>query len=364
MQEVGEAKRYDVLDLSGSAYERGYKYGSHYRTLYRELLESHYRYFAQHLKVTKSDALKEAARFEKFVQEYSEDIAQEIQGQAEGAGIRLEESYFMGAMGEIFYSRNPFSAPSKCTSFGVRGNAIQDHLTHIGQNNDDHNDLYLDGHCTTLTKYHQKDKPDVLIYTYPGVPAQMGINSSGLSICGLAMAYNEVKSGVPAMCITREILNQTTTAGAINAIERAKRAYSQSWMIGTNEAITNVEVTPYETRIMHSDDILYHTNHFMSPVSGLTGLTWEGFYDSSRHRCDRMKELLLSNTGKLNLGLLQSFLRDHANGVDSICSHPDPAQPRHIQHQTFDSMIYIPEKREAWIAKGNPCQSEYAKYVI
>jgi len=27
-------------------------------------------------------------------------------------------------------------------------------------------------------------------------------------------------------------------------------------------------------------------------------------------------------------------------------------------------MIYIPEKREAWISKGNPCENEFVKYVI
>jgi len=27
-------------------------------------------------------------------------------------------------------------------------------------------------------------------------------------------------------------------------------------------------------------------------------------------------------------------------------------------------MIYVPEKREAWIAKGNPCQTAFVKYIV
>ncbi len=85
---------------------------------------------------------------------------------------------------------------------------------------------------------------------------------------------------------------------------------------------------------------------------------------NSSYRCDRMKSLVESNKGKLNLSVLEEFLRDHENRPDTICSHVNENRGRAHWSRTLDGMIYIPEKREAWIAHGNPCEREFEKYTV
>ena len=57
-------------------------------------------------------------------------------------------------------------------------------------------------------------------------------------------------------------------------------------------------------------------------------------------------------------------MADHENGTNSICLHVDPNKPKPKQERTLDSMIYVPNKREAWLANGNPCEVEFQRYTV
>ena len=85
---------------------------------------------------------------------------------------------------------------------------------------------------------------------------------------------------------------------------------------------------------------------------------------NSTSRCDRMKTLIEENKGKLNLSLLEGILRDHENRPDMICAHVNQKRTKAHWSRTLDGMIFIPENREAWIAHGNPCESEFVKYTV
>ncbi len=57
-------------------------------------------------------------------------------------------------------------------------------------------------------------------------------------------------------------------------------------------------------------------------------------------------------------------LRDHVNYPNSICRHPNPADAEPNRGKTLDSIIWVPKKREAWVAKDPPCEGKYYKYGI
>ena len=77
-----------------------------------------------------------------------------------------------------------------------------------------------------------------------------------------------------------------------------------------------------------------------------------------------MAQLIQRNKRKLGLTTFQEFLRDHANKPNMICAHVNPAKPKAHHSRTLDGMIYIPQKREAWIFKGNPCENEFVRYTV
>src|ERR1700691_2669371 len=77
---------YDVIDVKGSSYERGFAYGEHHSDRLKRLLQSHYRYYSTYLNVSREEVLDEAIKYEGPVRDYSEEVAEELRGTAEGAG--------------------------------------------------------------------------------------------------------------------------------------------------------------------------------------------------------------------------------------------------------------------------------------
>jgi isopenicillin-N N-acyltransferase like protein len=361
MTQLLNVKPYEVLEVSGSASERGYKYGSHHATLIKRLLNSHYDFHNTYLNTSKDAALKLASKYIQPTKNYSEEIAKEIEGVAEGSGLKLDEIMLIAAFNEVFY---PMLAKA-CTSFAVRNGATSDGLTYVGQNNDEGLDPWLDGDCTTLTKYNQTDAPNALIYSYAGAPAMMGINSAGLSLCINALGFDEPKIGVPMLCVVREVLNQRDIERAVEAIKRADRAFALNFVMGSTRGVANVEANPKKVETTRSDDALYHANHYIwCPVEGFSESKSGDYMRNSTSRCDRMKTLIEENKGKLNLSLLEGILRDHENRPDMICAHVNQKRTKAHWSRTLDGMIFIPENREAWIAHGNPCESEFVKYTV
>ena len=359
MTELLKLSKYDVLETRGDAFERGYGYGSKHKQLIRRLIDSHYDFYARYLQTTKQDALREASQYESSIRDYSEEVAEEIRGTAEGASVEINEVLLITAFNELFYPKL-FKA---CTSFAARGHATVDGLTYVGQNNDEGIDPWLDGDCTTLTRYAQKDAPDALIYSYAGAPAMMGINSTGLSVCVNALGFEKPRVGVPMLCVVREVLNQKDLDSALAAIERANRAFALNFMLGDTKGIMDVEANPIKVTVMRSEETLHHTNHYLYGTKGFTEPKNDDFAENSEARCHRIAELVERNKGRLDLATFQRFLRDHENKPNMVCAHVNPAKPKAHHSRTLDGMIYIPEKREAWISKGNPCENEFVKYT-
>jgi len=359
MSQLLRVEKYSVLEVKGTGFERGFAYGAHHKQLIRRLIDSHFDFYARYLHTSKEEALRDASGYERPIRDYSEEIADEVKGTAEGAGAQLNEVLLITAFNEVFYPR----LSKACTSFAARGDATSDHLTYVGQNNDEGIDPWLDGDCTTLTKYSQKTAPDALIYSYAGAPAMMGINSAGLSVCINALGFEKPRIAVPVLCVVRELLNQKDLDGALNSIERADRAFALNFMVGDTKGIMDVEANPLNVSVKRSDDFLHHANHYLYETDGFTDPKSGESRANSVARCDRMAELINHNKGKLNLILFQGFLRDHENKPNTVCAHVNPARSKAHHSRTLDGMIYIPEKREAWITKGNPCENEFVKYI-
>ncbi len=359
MAELLRVNKYEVLETRGDGFERGFTYGAHHKPLIRRLIDSHYNFYARYLQTPKQEALREASQYERPIRDYSEEVAEEIKGTAEGANIQLAEVLLITAFNEVFYPK----LAKACTSFAARGDATADGLTYVGQNNDEGIDPWLDGDCTTLTRYAQKEAPDALIYSYAGAPAMMGINSSGLSVCINALGFEKTKIAVPMLCVVREVLNQKDLDGALASIERADRAFALNFMLGDKKGIMDVEANPLKVTVMRSEDVLHHANHYLYGTHGFTDCKSNEYRANSETRCDWMAELINRSKGKLNLETFEGFLRDHENKPNTICAHVNPARPKPHHSRTLDGMIYVPGKREAWITKGNPCENEFVRYT-
>lgn len=131
-----------------------------------------------------------------------------------------------------------------------------------------------------------------------------------------------------------------------------------------NGEVCDIEGTPSQFDYLYFKGTFAHTNHFLSSKLAIKrDLALETQPDTIT-RYLRMRELLETAEGAIGLEKLMEFTKDHVNYPDSICRHADTRDPVERRWRTFDSLIMVPEKRELWIARGNPCESEYERYSI
>jgi isopenicillin-N N-acyltransferase like protein len=361
MAKVTQSGKYELLTVSGSSpYERGYAYGAHFTTKINGRVQYLYNYFDKAHGLSKSEVEKRALAYAKTCEDYSPDVFAEIKGTAAGANVTMSQIFIAGAYGEL----NKNAADSACTSFAARDAATEDGLTYVGQNNDERLSWTLDGEGETVAIFKQKTGPDAMVYTYAGAPVLMGINSAGLSVCLNGIPNDKNRPGVNVLCVVREVLNQKNLGDAIDAIERAKLASAINFMIGTPKEIADIEANPSHIEVIRSDEMITHANHYVCPTKGVTVNKESHGHINSCLRGARMEELMQANKGTLTLDKFETFLMDHQNRPDSICAHVDKSKPAWHQGMTVDGMVFISEKKEAWIAKGPPCDTQFVKYAF
>lgn len=346
-----------ALKLSGSAYERGYKYGAECKTLIARMIEEEF-YKEFEGKLTKDQMLKHAKKYIPFIEDYSPEIAEELKGMADGSGRSYEEIVMVNALEE----REGFEART-CTAFAATGKATKDGQTYHGQNWDGFAWEWWGGEMGLLFIVKRKEGPDILNYTNPGILACAGLNSKGIGISWTSVPRLEMKIGVPTYIIVAEILRQRTIGEALNAILRADRAGCFHFIITDETEIYSVEATPRDVNIDYTDGCVAHANHFTS----------EKFYTKQRIaqmrpdtfvRYNRMNRLLKEKFGAIDLEACMNFLRDHVNYPWSICRHPSEDPNEKLKGLTLDSWVIVPAKREFWIAHGSPCENEFKKYTF
>ena len=349
-----------IVELSGKPYNRGFEHGVKLKDSISRLANMFYSIYSEKYKLSKEDILRRASKYIPFIEEYSPSIAEEIKGIAEGSEKKLEEIAMIVAYYEI-YDRLAFALG--CTSFAITANATVDGSTYIGQNWDDDINWYWKGEMPVLLKERCDPGPNLLAYTYPGIPAAAGINSEGICLSWNTMHCEESKVGVPTYVILTELLHQKRIGDALGAIMRADRAESFNFVIGDiNGEIYDVEATPSDVDIQYSNKHIGHANNFLSTKLNIKKDLIAANLPDTIIRANRMNKLLDQRYGTFDLEKTTELLKDHINYPKSICRHPAPEEA--FQGVTWDSWVMIPAKREMWLCHGNPCQNEFRTYTI
>lgn len=355
-----ESGLHKVVETSGGAHDRGYQYGAKCKRVIKSLVDSHFSFYRRNYGLSKDLILRDATKYTPYIEDYSPEITEEIKGIAEGAEIKHEELVMIIAFIELYYARI-----MGCTSFSAAGKATADGITYVGQNNDEALDPWLNGECCVLVDVKRNSGPSFLTYTYAGIPAMMGVNSDGIALCLNALASGEHKIGVPILIVAREILQQRCIGDAVGAVIRANRADCLNFLIADeNGEIYDVEATPSSFDCLYTDMYMAHSNHFLSRRLDIKrDVIMEALPDTII-RYNRMNRLLSEECGSIELKTLMDLVKDHVNHPKSICRHEIPGARPEETMVTFDSLIFVPAKKELWIARGNPCKNEFNKYQI
>ena len=345
-----------AMELRGGPHDRGYAYGEACRGRIARMIEVQFLEEFQG-RLTKDQLLKQARKYEPFIEDYSPEIAEELKGIAEGSGRLYDEIVMVNALEE----RKAFE-PGHCTVFAATGKATRDGETFTGQTWDGVEKEWWDGEFGLLFQIRRKDGPDILDYTNPGILASAGLNANGIAVNWNTMPQPHLAIGVPAYVIVAEVLRQKILGEALDAVRRAHRASTFHLLITDGQELYGVEGTPGDVDIAYGGESVGHANHFVSEKFASSLNT--DVSSSSIIRHNRMNRLLKESHGVIDLKTCMGFLRDHVNHPGSICCHPGEDPDPNRRGYTLDAWVSVPSRREFWIAHGLPCENEFVKFSL
>lgn len=335
------------IAVSGSPFERGAQYGETLRHDIRDFLSDHVARIniVRRDPLTLKEALSMADSYIPHIEACTPQLAEEIRGLAQGAGISYREGMLLQLRREII------AAGLECTAFACfsqEGHAV------IAQNVD------LAGRLTDLGMILEVrtpgEEPDLLMYTHVGLIGYLGINSLGLGI-GLNMVLSPGwRAGVPPYLLIRHLLHQPTLEACKREIGRIRRASSRNLLMTDGRRLLNVEMTVDNEHVLE-DRFLVHTNHYLHEEFKRCDLVSPG--TSTYPRLERTKDKLRQYGNSPAVWQIEELLAYHESGPGSLCVHQD-GNPRKVA--TVASVIMEPAEGRMRVCKGYPCRDPFYVY--
>jgi isopenicillin-N N-acyltransferase-like protein len=293
----------------------------------------------------------------------------ELRGIAKGCGVAYSEILALNCRSELMFvaGGGAMEPATECTSFAVLPSAAADgHV--LGGQNWDWNPM-LSG-SVIICQGRPDGEPEYVTVGEAGHLAKVGFNAAGLGVCTntLVSFLDEQIVGLPYHVILRELLRRETLEDAVAYLRGTPRAMSANYLLmhrdGTGQNIETVGGRGQELDITGAEKgLLCHTNHFLCK----TLAPLDARVESSPHtrtRLSAMREALVKAAPLVELDDLQRALSDHAGFPNSVCSHPNEADPPDQRRATLASVVADLTTRTVWIAVGRPCQSRYGGYRL
>jgi predicted choloylglycine hydrolase len=351
------------VEAKGSRRTVGRQHGAACGPQVRAFRDACLAHFEQFGGLTVDRALRRAEGFLEHVERGLPELADEVHGIADGAGITLAEA----ALLQVRYEVANFPAAAEgCTLVGVEAGRSEADGPLVAQNID-----IPASNVPLLILLHARldDGPEILTCTLAGVLAQTGINTAGLALCGSFVVSANWRAGIPARnFVRRHILEQRSLESAVDVLRRFPvRASGHNVMLADGSGrVIDIESTPDDFRVLTAEQgVLAHTNHYrhpdLAPVDALDRSSLADFAVDSRRRLARVGTMLGEPGGAIGGGRLQAILRDHEDYPKSICRHPD-GDP--TETQSACSVLLMPAERQMAVSVGTPCRHSPVQYRL
>ena len=162
----------------------------------------------------------------KEITAYSPEIAEELAGMAEAAGIRLEEAVLI-TLHEELYHRGVLPVAGHCTAVAAGPPHTSDGDTYVAMTWDWMPSVFGQ---SSMVLWRRNEGPTVLGYAYPGLWVGAGLNSAGIALCWTSASLGEnidgggPRVGIPAYVLIAHLLYQDTLDKVVAEAQRAKPA--------------------------------------------------------------------------------------------------------------------------------------------
>ena len=259
------------------------------------------------------DKIADASR--SFIQRYAPVTWDEMQGMAKAGKCSLDVLLKLATEYEMLMANGHFDVtggnevdPGKCTGFA---STVGPNGVICGQSNDENPNFWFNADLDVLIHSRSSDdsEPSTLIYTHPGYPGYMGMNSAGVCVLWQYIDNGErcCDKGLPTCVILKEILQYKTAAEAVEWLRSVPRTVPNNYMLCDQTEIFNVECSPTRFTVLTVDDgDFVHANHcvfdhqMMDNDVGLKhSLTSPGRYKALRERLRKASPLSVEAIKKI-----------------------------------------------------------------
>jgi hypothetical protein len=322
--------------ISGKPRERGLAYGQKFRDGIRRFLQREiYQAFVQKPS-PKEEMLRYAGACARVIREVCPVVADELEGVAEGAGLRPEEVVLL-TLHEELYHRGALPKVEHCTAVAVGPPDTGDGHTYLGQTWDWMESAFG---LSWVVEWRRDEGPSVLGYGFPGLWAGAGLNSNGVAVCwtsaDLGKKAQGARVGVPSYVLLAHLLYQKDLESAVREAKRDKHAGWFTFVLADGEGnLVNIEGSPRGVAVERAKGRLVRIGFGTRQMSG----TPEGQAVKLHPRCEKMYDLLRGAAGKTGLRTLQGFFEDPKCGIS-------------VGKQTIDLMVFDTTARTAYLSRG------------
>lgn len=302
-----------------------------------------------------------AASFDSL-RRWSPDLAREIEGVADGAGVAVDVVMALNARTEILAQARGNGA-TECSTLvemaGPSGSAL------AAQTWDWHDELAGGWHVQTV----RGDEQSFVGLTEFAMLAKIGVNAAGVGVCfnllrhgsDAAVPYGAVSSAcdavVPVHLVARAVLGSATTvAEAIDLMRSAPVHASTVVTVVTSGDAACVEMSPAGVGVVApSDGWLVHTNHFLDPVLA-RGERVTDDVTTTFERADLLRSRVKGVSSPLDGEALVALLCAHDDDGVPVCRHAEPDAPTGYRTATLATVAVDPVARSVAISVGGPCR--------
>ena len=326
----------DAVVISGNARERGRSYGRLFADGIKEFLDREIYAALVGKTAMKDDALRYAGACWKVIQSDCPIIADEMEGMAEGSGLRIEEHVLL-TLHEELYHRGVLPPVPHCTAVAVGKPQTRDDAAFVGQTWDWMPSV---AGMSRLLEWRRGDGPSLLAYAFPGLWVGAGMNAQGLALCwtsaDLGKPNQTPRIGLPSYVILAHLLYQESLEAVREVAQRNRQA---GWftfvMADAAGRLMNVEGSPERIEVQESAGRLIRIGFGTREMSK----TPAGAAVKFHPRCVTMDGLLDKAAGHVDLATVQGSFADPARG---IC----------VGKNTIDMMVYDTSRRTAHLSRG------------
>jgi hypothetical protein len=334
--------------ISGKPRDRGRMYGSRFKDGIHAFLDREiYQAFIQ--KPSPKDAmLAYAGACGKEVKQFSAVIHDELEGIAEGSGLKLEEVLLI-TLHEELYHRGALPKVDHCTAVAVGPPDTSDGNTYVGQTWDWMQSVFG---MSSMLHWKREEGPSLLAYSFPGLWVGAGLNSAGLALSWTSASLGDqalgARVGIPAYVLLAHLMYQES----LDAVEEeANRAKNAGWftfvMADGRGQLCNIEGSPKELVVERSTGHLARVSFGSRKMTG----TAAGAKVARHPRCDKMYGLLGDASGKITRQTMQHFFQDPTCAIS-------------VGRSTIDMMVYDTTRREAWLSRGPSYGADWKRFTF